>query len=148
MKTGKLWGKRSEKGPSALTEEFTSGRDVRGIPPADERLIPYDLWGSRAHVVMLCRQNILPRREARALIRGLKEIEGSWRAGKFQLDPSLEDVHTNVENQLIARYGIEVGGRLHTARSRNDQVALDMRLYLRDQVLDFVSRDFFPRCKP
>src|SRR5512143_300338 len=114
----RLWGKRFEKQPSALAGAFTSGRDVRGVPPADERLIPYDLWGSRAHVVMLCRQNILPRREARALIRGLKEIEGSWRAGKFKLDPSLEDVHTNVESHLVARYEIEVGGRLHTARSR------------------------------
>jgi argininosuccinate lyase len=134
----RLWGKRFEKEPAALAEIFTSGRDVRGTPPADERLIPYDLWGSRAHVVMLARQKILPRREARALIKGLKEIEKSWRKGDFRLGPSKEDVHSSVEAWLIKKYGLEVGGRLHTARSRNDQVVLDMRLYLRDCALDFI----------
>ncbi len=140
MKTGKLWGKRLDKEPAALAEAFTSGRDVRGNPPADERLIPYDLWGSRAHVVMLARQEILSRREARILIRGLREIEDRWRKGAFHLDPSREDVHSNVEALLIEKYGVEVGGRLHTARSRNDQVALDMRLYLRECALDFFQR--------
>jgi len=139
MKTGKLWGERFEKEPAALAETFTSGRDVRGIPPADERLIPYDLWGSRAHVVMLVRQKILARREARALIKGLKEIEKSWRKGDLRLGPSKEDVHSSVEAWLIKKYGMEVGGRLHTARSRNDQVVLDMRLYLRDCALDFIG---------
>jgi argininosuccinate lyase len=138
MKTGKLWGKRFRKEPAAPAEIFTSGRDVRGIPPADERLIPYDLWGSRAHVVMLAKQKILPRQEARALIKGLRGIEKSWLKEKFHLDPSKEDVHSNVEAWLIKKYGINVGGRLHTARSRNDQVVLDMRLYMRDCSLDFV----------
>jgi argininosuccinate lyase len=135
----RLWGKRFEKGPAALAEIFTSGRDVRGTPAADERLIPYDLWGSRAHGVMLAGQKILPRREARALIKGLREIEKSWLKGDFHLDPSKEDVHSNVEAWLTKKYGIEVGGRLHTARSRNDQVVLDMRLYLRDCALDFIA---------
>jgi argininosuccinate lyase len=135
----RLWGKRFEKGPAALAEIFTSGRDVRGIPPADERLIPYDLWGSRAHVVMLARQKILPGREARALIKGLQEIEKSWRKGDFRLGPSKEDVHSSVEAWLVKRYGMEAGGRLHTARSRNDQVVLDVRLYLRDCALDFIA---------
>ena len=139
MKNNKLWGKRFEKQPSALAEAFTSGRDVRGIPPADERLIPYDLWGSRAHVVMLAGQRIIPRRDARLLISGLKEIEKAWKGGKFRLDPSQEDIHSNVESRLVRKLGIEVGGKLHTARSRNDQVALDMRLYLRDCNLSFVS---------
>jgi len=135
----RLWGKRFEKEPAALAEIFTSGRDVRGTPPADERLIPYDLWGSRAHVVMLAKQEIIPRREARALIKGLKEIEKSWRMGDFRLSPSKEDVHSSVEAWLIKKCGMEVGGRLHTARSRNDQVVLDMRLYLRDCALDFIA---------
>jgi len=139
MKTEKLWGKRFSKLPSPLAEVFTSGRDVRGVPPADERLIPYDLWGSRAHVVMLNRQNILNRQEARLLIRGLKEIEGAWKKGQFSLDPRKEDVHSNMESWLIEKYGMEIGGKLHTARSRNDQVALDMRLYLRDAVIGFVK---------
>jgi len=135
----RLWGKRFEKKPAVLAETFTSGRDVRGTLPADERLVSYDLWGSRAHVLMLARQKILPGREARALIKGLKEIERAWLKGDFRLDPSREDVHSNVEGLLIEKYGLEVGGRLHTARSRNDQVALDMRLYLRDCTLDFIS---------
>ena len=135
----RLWGKRFQKGPSALAEAFTSGRDVHGIPPADERLIPYDLWGSRTHVVMLARQRIIPRRDARLLTAGLREIEKKWERGSFKLVPSLEDVHTNVEAWLVRKSGIVVGGKLHTARSRNDQVALDMRLYLRDCNLGFVS---------
>ncbi|MBI5967243.1 MAG: argininosuccinate lyase, partial [Deltaproteobacteria bacterium] len=139
MKTGKLWGKRFEKKPAVLAETFTSGRDVRAVLPADERLISYDLWGSRAHVVMLCKQKILPRRESWSLLQGLKEIERLWKRGQFHLDPSREDVHSNVEGLLIEKYGLEVGGRLHTARSRNDQVFLDIRLYLRDCTLDFTS---------
>ena len=135
----RLWGKRFKKGPAVLAEIFTSGRDVRGTLPADERLIPYDLWGSRAHVLMLARQKILPKREVRALIKGLKAIEVSWRKGEFHLDPSQEDVHSNIESILIKNFGLEVGGRLHTARSRNDQVVLDMRLYLRDCALDFAN---------
>jgi len=139
VKMNKLWGKRFEKRPSPLAEAFTSGRDVRGVPPADERLVPYDLWGSRAHVVMLARQKIIPRRDARLLGAGLRDIGKIWEKGKFQLDPAQEDVHSNVESWLSKKYGVEVGGELHTARSRNDQVALDMRLYLRDCNLDFVS---------
>jgi argininosuccinate lyase len=101
----RLWGKRFKKVPAALAEIFTSGRDVRGTLPADERLIPYDLWGSRAHVLMLARQKILPKREARALIKGLKAIEASWKKGEFHLDPSQEDVHSNIESILIKKFG-------------------------------------------
>lgn len=139
MKTEKLWGKRFSKPPSPLAEAFTSGRDVRGISPADERLIPYDLWGSRAHVVMLNRQKILNRQDAHALLQGLKEIERLWKKGQFSLDLRKEDVHSNIESWLTERYGIEIGGKLHTARSRNDQVALDMRLYLRHVVFGFIK---------
>jgi argininosuccinate lyase len=139
MKTEKLWGKRFAKKTSALAQVFTSGRDVRGLKPADERLIPYDLWGSRAHVRMLAKQKILPRKEARILIRGLMEIAKLWEKGNFHLDPSKEDVHSNIESWLIQKFGLEVGGRIHTARSRNDQITLDMRLYLRDCALDFAS---------
>ena len=88
---------------------------------------------------MLARQRIIPRRDARLMISGLKEIEKAWEKGKFKLDPSQEDVHSNVEAWLVKRYGIEVGGKLHTARSRNDQVALDIRLYLRDVGLQFIT---------
>lgn len=139
MKIKKLWGKRLAKEPAAIAEVFTSGRDVRGMAPADERLVPYDIWGSRAHVLMLARKEILPKPVVRVLIKGLGEIENAWEKGKFFLDPSEEDVHSNVESWLIKKFGLKVGGRLHTARSRNDQIALDMRLYLRDNALNFLS---------
>ncbi len=119
--------------------DFLSGRDVKGIPPADERLIPYDLWGSRAHVLMLCRQAILSRQDAKKILKGLRTLAGLHRRGKFHLDPSKEDVHSNVESFLIEAAGIEAGGKVHTGRSRNDQIALDMRLYLRDRVYEFTE---------
>ncbi|HUL30040.1 MAG TPA: argininosuccinate lyase [Thermodesulfobacteriota bacterium] len=139
MKVEKLWGGRFEELPSKEMVEFLSGRDVRGVPPCDERLIPYDLWGNRAHVLMLCRQGILSKQDGKRILNGLKEIEALYRKGKFALDPSKEDVHSNIESYLIERVGIESGGKIHTGRSRNDQIVLDMRLYLRDQTLEFVE---------
>jgi argininosuccinate lyase len=138
-KVEKLWGGRFKKKTSALFETFTAGRDTKGILPADEKLIPYDLWGNRAHVVMLAKQRIISKHEARTLIRGLREIEDDWLKGKFRLDPWKEDVHSAVESQLIARYGLDIGGKIHTGRSRNDQIALDMRLYMKEQALEFIS---------
>src|SRR4030067_257539 len=139
MKIDKLWGGRFEELPSKEMVDFLSGRDVRGIPPADERLISYDLWGSQAHVLMLCRQGILPKQDGKKILKGLRELETLHQKGKFKLDPSQEDVHTNIESFLIERLGIEYGGKVHTGRSRNDQIALDMRLYLRDEVLEFIE---------
>jgi argininosuccinate lyase len=139
MKIDKLWGGRFEELPSKEMVDFLSGRDVRGIPPCDERLIPYDLWGNRAHVLMLCRQGILSKQDGKKILSGLKEIEARYLKGKFGLDASKEDVHSNIESFLIERLGIEYGGKVHTGRSRNDQIVLDMRLYLRDQILEFVE---------
>ncbi len=139
MKIEKLWGGRFEEMPTQEMVDFLSGRDVKGIPPCDERLILYDLWGSRAHVLMLCHQGILSKQDAKKILRGLKEIERRYRKGNFRLDASQEDVHSSVESFLIDRLGIEVGGKIHTGRSRNDQIVLDMFLYLRDQVLSFVE---------
>jgi len=135
----RLWGERFDVVPPREIIEFLSGRDVRGLPPCDERLIPYDLWGSRAHVLMLWRQGILSKRDAKKILQGLRAIGTLHERGRFALDPSKEDVHSNVESFLIQRLGIEYGGKVHTGRSRNDQVALDMRLYLRDEVLVFVE---------
>jgi len=139
MKIDKLWGGRFEELPSKEMVDFLSGRDVKGIPPCDEQLIPYDLWGNRAHVLMLCHQDILSKRDGKKILKGLREIETLHQKGKFGLDASKEDVHSNIESYLIGRVGIESGGKVHTGRSRNDQIVLDMRLYLRDQVLDFVE---------
>ncbi len=139
MKIEKLWGGRFEELPPKKMVDFLSGRDVKGIPPCDERLIPYDLWGNRAHVLMLCHQGILSKLDGKKILRGLREIETLHQKGKFRLDTAKEDVHSNIESFLIERMGIESGGKVHTGRSRNDQIVLDMRLYLRDQVLEFLE---------
>ena len=139
MKVEKLWGGRFQELPSKEMVDFLSGRDVKGIPPCDERLIPYDLWGNRAHVLMLSHQSILSKQDGKKILRGLREIEALHQKGKFRLEASKEDVHSNIESFLIERFGIEIGGKVHTGRSRNDQIVLDMRIYLRDQVLEFVE---------
>ncbi len=139
MKVEKLWGGRFEELPPKEIINFLSGRDVSGTPPCDERLISYDLWGNRAHLLMLCRQGIISKQDGKKILRGLRELASLYQKGKFRLDPSKEDVHSNIESFLIDRLGIEYGGKIHTGRSRNDQIALDMRLYLRDQVLGYVE---------
>ncbi|RPJ00578.1 MAG: argininosuccinate lyase, partial [Deltaproteobacteria bacterium] len=139
MRVEKLWGGTFKEMPPQEMVDFLSGRDVKAKPPADERLISYDLWGNRAHVLMLCRQGILSRQDGRKILRGLKAIETLHRNGKFHLDPAKEDVHSNIESFLIETVGIEAGGMVHTGRSRNDQIVLDMRLYLRDRVFEFIE---------
>jgi argininosuccinate lyase len=88
---------------------------------------------------MLCHQAILSKEDGKRILKGLKEIETLHQRGKFRLDPSKEDVHSNIESFLIDRMGIEYGGKIHTGRSRNDQIVLDMRLYLREEILGFVE---------
>ncbi len=118
--------------------DFLSGRDVRGVPPCDEILLPYDIWGSKAHTIMLWKQGIISEKDGREILTGLKDIEALFSQGVFKLDASREDVHSNIESELIERFGIDGIGKMHTARSRNDQIALDIRLYLRDQAANFV----------
>jgi argininosuccinate lyase len=115
-------GRRFEEGmaPSAVEMNASVGFDWR--------LLPHDVAGSIAHARMLARQGILPAAEADRIIAGLREVEKDLREGRIALDPELEDIHMNVEARLTERIG-DVGGRLHTARSRNDQVATDLRLY-------------------
>jgi argininosuccinate lyase len=139
MKVEKLWGGRFEELPTKEIVDFLSGRDVKGIPPCDERLIPYDLWGNRAHLLMLWKQGIVSKQDGKKILKGLRELESLYRKGMFKLDPSKEDVHSNIESFLIDRIGIEAGGKIHTGRSRNDQIGLDMRLFLRDQVVGYVE---------
>lgn len=99
----------------------------------DEILLPYDILGSLAHARMLREQKLISASDGTALLRGLAELLKEARTGEFRLDPALEDVHMNVEAALTARLG-EAGRRLHTGRSRNDQVAIDLALFLRDQL--------------
>ena len=108
--------------------------------PFDRRLYPYDIAGSIAHARMLARQGIITDKEAEAIINGLDGIQREIEQGKFQFKPELEDIHMNIEARLIEKIG-EVGGKLHTARSRNDQVALDMRLFVKDAIADYAQSD-------
>jgi argininosuccinate lyase len=119
----KPWGGRFEQPPDALTDAYTSSIE------ADTRLIAYDIAGSIAHARMLGRQRIIPQKDADAIVQGLQEIFDEFARGEFSLQPALEDVHMNVETRLAEKIGAPAG-RLHTARSRNDQVATDVRLYV------------------
>jgi len=134
-----LWGSGFEKKTKTSVIDFTAGRDVFGVPPADIVLLPYDVWVNQAHCTMLAETKIIPRADASALLAGLKEIEGMVKQGAFPIDTHKEDVHTAIESWLTAKLGIEKAGKLHTARSRNDQSTTDVRMYLRDQVYAFVQ---------
>ena len=103
--------------------------------PFDWRLYPYDIAGSIAHARMLAKQAIISNQEAETITEGLTAIREEIEEGKFQFKPELEDIHMNIEARLIEKVG-EVGGKLHTARSRNDQVALDLRLLAKEAITD------------
>lgn len=123
----KLWGGRFSKNTDVLVEEFTSSISF------DCRMYKEDIAGSIAHATMLAKCGILEAEEASVIIDGLKDILADIEAGKFSFEVSLEDIHMNIEQRLTERIGA-VGGKLHTARSRNDQVALDTHLYLRREL--------------
>src|SRR5467141_1907120 len=99
----------------------------------DQRLYRYDIAGSIAHAHALAKAGILSAAEQKKLETALREIEKEIDSGKFQWNESLEDVHMNIESALTKKIG-PVGAKLHTARSRNDQVALDLRLYVKEQI--------------
>src|SRR5438445_10899141 len=99
----------------------------------DHRLYPYDIAGSIAHAAALAKAGIISAAEQKKIEAGLREIEKEIDSGKFQWDESLEDIHMNIESALTKRIG-DTGAKLHTARSRNDQIALDLRLYVKDQI--------------
>jgi argininosuccinate lyase len=105
----------------------------------DRRLLPYDIEGSKAHARMLADKGILSQADAALICDGLDRVRTEWEEGKLVLDAALEDVHMNVERRLTELIG-EAGARLHTARSRNDQVATDLRLYARDQAHKIVAQ--------
>ena len=123
----KLWAGRSEAETSALADAFNSSIAVDG------RMFKQDITGSMAHAAMLAKCGILTQADADAIIDGLASILADLESGALQLDPQAEDIHMFVEAELTKRIG-DVGKKLHTARSRNDQVALDLRMYLKDEI--------------
>ena len=104
----------------------------------DWRLYPYVIAGSIAHARMLAKQGIIPDKEAKTIVEGLTSIRDEIGQGKFEFRAKLEDIHMNIEARLIDKVG-EVGGKLHTARSRNDQVALDLRLFVKEAIADTLN---------
>jgi len=126
-KKTKLWGGRFATGTADSVEAFTASIEI------DARLYRHDIMGSIAHAKMLAKQRIIPAGDARKIIRGLQTIQREIDGRTFQFSQADEDIHMNIERRLTELIG-PAGGKLHTARSRNDQVALDMRLFLRDEV--------------
>jgi len=107
--------------------------------PFDWRLYRHDIAGSIAHAKMLAKQGIISAKEAETIVKGLRAIEKEIEQGKFKFKPELEDIHMNIEASLIEKVG-EVGEKLHTARSRNDQVALDMRMFTKEAISETVAK--------
>ncbi|MCK4697718.1 MAG: argininosuccinate lyase, partial [Dehalococcoidia bacterium] len=120
---------RFRKAADKLVAEYTVSTHF------DWRLYRQDIAGSIAHAKMLARQQIISEREAEAITEGLESIRAEIAQGRFQFKTELEDIHMNIESRLIEKVG-EVGGKLHTARSRNDQVALDLRLFAKQAASD------------
>ncbi len=123
--SNKMWGGRFASGPSQIMEEINASIDF------DRKLAAQDIAGSKAHVAMLAASGIIEKVDAVAIAAGLDQVGAEIEAGKFLFSRALEDIHMNVEQRLAALIG-PVAGRLHTARSRNDQVAVDFKLWIRD----------------
>lgn len=130
MAVKKMWGGRFSQGNSSLTEEYTESVSY------DRELYRQDIRGSMAHARMLARQGVLTRDEAEGLIKGLEAVRQEIEAGQFVWKQELEDVHMNIESRLTELVG-DLGKKLHTGRSRNDQVALDFRLYVADALAEW-----------
>jgi argininosuccinate lyase len=122
-----MWGGRFQSAPAAIMEEINASIGF------DKALWRQDIQGSKAHVAMLAQQGIVTQADAKAITDGLNQVAAEIEKGDFTFSRSLEDIHMNVESRLAKLIGA-AAGRLHTARSRNDQVATDMRLYVRDTV--------------
>jgi argininosuccinate lyase len=128
----KPWAGRFKERASKVVEHFTESISF------DNRLWRYDIEGSIAHAKMLGKQGIITKEDAKKIIRGLEEIAREIEIGKFRFREGLEDIHMNIEAALIKKIG-DAAGKLHTARSRNDQIALDLRLYLRTETKEIIS---------
>jgi len=125
MNKNKIWGARFTRGPAAIMEDINTSIDF------DKRLAAHDLTGSQAHAAMLAAKGIIDKADADAIEQGLAAIRREVEAGTFPFRREFEDIHMNVEARLAELIG-ETAGRLHTARSRNDQVATDLRLWIRE----------------
>lgn len=128
----KLWAGRFREKTAKIVESFTESISF------DKRLWRYDIEGSIAHAMMLGKQGIISKDDSEAIIKGLKEIASEIESGRFKFRDDLEDIHMNIEYALTQRIG-EIGKKLHSARSRNDQIALDIRLYMRAEIKEILT---------
>ena len=128
----KLWSGRFTEKTSDTVESFTESISF------DKKLWRHDIKGSAAHARMLARQRIITKKEADAIVAGLQQISDRIEKGSFPFSPELEDIHMNIESALTAKIG-PVGKKLHTARSRNDQIAVDLRLFLKDEMQKIIE---------
>ena len=128
----KLWGGRFKKGTNDLVNDFNSSISV------DSRMYKEDIEGSLAHVKMLGKQEIIPKKSSEKIEDGLKEILKRINNGVIEIDPTSEDIHSFTEGTLTYYIG-DCGKMLHTGRSRNDQVTLDLRLYLKKEINNIIS---------
>lgn len=128
-KANPMWGGQFARGPAEIMAEINASIDFDG------RLYPQDIRGSLAHAAMLVNAGILTKKEGDAIARGLKDIQQEIESGKFVFRVELEDIHMNIEARLAELIG-DTAGKLHTARSRNDQVALDFRMFVRDALAE------------
>ena len=128
----KLWAGRFSKEIDKKTNDFNSSILF------DSRMYKEDIEGSIAHAEMIGEVGIIDKKESELIIEGLKGILADIESGKLEIDPNAEDIHTFIEGELTERLG-STGKRLHTARSRNDQVAVDIRLYLKKETKNLVS---------
>ena len=124
----KLWGGRFSKSTDTMVDDFNSSINF------DQRLYKQDIMGSIAHANMLGKQDIIPVEDAKTIVSSLKDILKDIEAGQVAFDVEAEDIHMNIEKILINRIG-DIGKKLHTGRSRNDQVALDMKMYVKEEIL-------------
>lgn len=128
----KPWSGRFKEKTADIVEDFTESISF------DRRLWKQDINGSIAHAKMLAKQGIITSDELKKIIKGLTEIYKEIESGEFKFDIKLEDIHMNIETALIKKIG-EIGGKLHTARSRNDQISLDLRLYLKEEIGEIIT---------
>ncbi|MFT6657524.1 argininosuccinate lyase [Maritalea sp.] len=131
--SNQMWGGRFASGPDAIMEEINASIDF------DKRFYKQDIEGSKAHATMLAAAGILTEQDKDAIVKGLAQVQSEIDAGSFTFSRALEDIHMNVEARLKELIG-EPAGRLHTGRSRNDQVATDFKLYVRDTIDMFITQ--------
>jgi len=137
----KAWSGRFSKAADKLLEDYTAAEDIE----LDKKLIMYDIIGTEAHDIMLNKVGILKSDTLNKILMALDELKKLSEIGKFELKIEFEDVHMNIEKFVIDKVGEDIGGMMHLARSRNDQILLDLRLFIRDEICEIYDNNWIIR---